>query len=81
MRNRLATLHDTHNCRLRLVVPIRRDSFVGRLVFLLGFFELDLVDFDAHLGVLESAVVRELVRVIDVFAFGLLGEYSILGAC
>jgi hypothetical protein len=81
MRNRLATLHDTHNRRLRLVVSVRRDSFVGRLVFFLGFFELDLVDFDAHLGVLEGAVVGEFVGVVDILAFGFLGEDSILGAC
>lgn len=81
MRNRLATLHDTHNRRLRLVVAIRRDSFVGRLVLFFGFFELDLVDFDAHFGVLEGAVVGEFVGVVDVFAFGFLGEDSILGAC
>ena len=80
MLNRLATLHDPHNRRLRLVVSVRCHSFVRRLVFLLGFFELDLIDFDAHLGVLEGAVVREFIRVVDVFAFGFLGEYSILGA-
>lgn len=81
MRNRLATLHDTHNRRLRLIVSIRRDSFVSRLVLFLGFFELDLVDFDAHLGVLERAVVGEFVGVVDILAFGFLGKDSILGAC
>lgn len=81
MRNGLATLHDTHNRRLRFVVSVCRHSLVGRLVFFLGFFELNLVDFDAHLGVLKGAVVGKFVGVVDIFAFGFLGEHSILGAC
>jgi len=51
MRNFLSALHYANDSSLRLVVSISSDTLVGLLVLLLGFFGLDLVDFDAVFGV------------------------------
>lgn len=79
--NGLAALHDAHNGRLRLKVPVCGYSLVRRLVLLLGLFQLDLVDLDAELGVGEPAVVREFIRRVDILALWVLGQDPILGTC
>jgi hypothetical protein len=46
---------------------------VRLLVFFFGFFELDLVDFDAVFGVGEVRVEGEGVGGLDVFGLGVFG--------
>lgn len=77
MRNLLPALHDTHNGGLRFVIAISSNTFVGLLVFLLGLFGLDLIDFDAVLWMREIEVHGEDVAEIDVFAFGGLTEDAV----
>jgi hypothetical protein len=74
MPNRLATLHDPHNRRLGLEIPVFGNTHVSFFVFFFGFFELDLVDFDAVFGVREVGVEGEGVGGRDFFAFGVFGE-------
>lgn len=50
------------------------------LVLLFGLLELYLVDLDAVFGVLEVGVYGECVCIVDVFAFGVLGQRTKLGA-
>lgn len=50
------------------------------LVFLFGLLELDLVDFDAHLGVREIRVEGKCVVVVDISALWTLGQDSVFGA-
>lgn len=76
----LAALHDSHNGRLCFEVPVCGDTLVRRLVLLLGLLQLDLVDFDAHLGVREPRIVGERVGRVDILAFGVLRQDTILGA-
>lgn len=81
MLDRLATLHDAHNRRLGLVVSVGRDSFVGRLVLLLGLLQLDLVDLDAHLGVGEAGIIGEDVGCLYLLALWCFRQDAIFGAC
>lgn len=81
MRDGLAALHDAHNRRLCLIVSVGRDSFVSRFVLLLGLLQLDLVNFDAHLGVGEARIVREHVGRFDFLALGRLRQDAVFGAC
>lgn len=68
MRDGLAGLHDPDNGSLGFVIAVRRDSFVGFFILLFRFFRLDLVDFDADLGIGEILVYREQIAVVDLFA-------------
>lgn len=77
--DRLATLHDPHNGRLGLEMPVCRDPLVRRLVLLLRLLQLDLVDLDAHLGVCESWIVREGVCRVDILALRVLRQDPVLG--
>lgn len=81
MRNGLATLHDPDDRCLGLVMPVGSHALVCGLVLLLGLFQLDLINFDPHLGVREPGIVREFVRDIDIPAFRLLAEDAVFGAC
>jgi len=78
--NRLPALHDAHDRRLRLEVPVFCDAHVRFFVFFFGLFELDLVDLDAVFGVREVWVEGEGVGRGDVFAFGVFGEGTEFGA-
>jgi hypothetical protein len=49
------------------------------LVLLLGFFQLDLVDFDAVFRMIEAEIDGECVGIVDVFSFGMLGEWAQFG--
>lgn len=80
MLDGLATLHDAHNRRLSLVVPVGRNTFVGRLVLLLGLFQLDLVDLDAHLGIGEAGIVGEDVGRFYLFTLWRFGQDPVFGA-
>jgi len=53
---------------------------VRLLIFFFGFFELDLVDFDAVFGVREVWVEGEGVGRRYVFAFGVFGQGTEFGA-
>lgn len=79
MRNDLATFHDTHDRRLRLQVTICCHPFVRRLVLLLRFLQLDLVDLDSHLGVCEPRVVCKLIRPLHLPTLRCLAEHSVFG--
>lgn len=76
-----AALHDAHNSGLSLIVPIRGNPLMRRLVLLLRFLELDLIDFDAELRVCEGGVVGEFVGGRHVSAFRLFGEDTVFCAC
>ena len=80
MPDRLAALHDAHNGRLSLVLPVRRHPLVRLLVLFLGLLELDRVDLDSVFRVLEPQVHAECVRVIDVPAAWVLGQWAEFGA-
>ena len=80
MRDQLSTLQDPDDSSLTLEVAIFGNADVRFFVFLLGFFELDLVDFDAVFGVLEVGVHAEGVGFVDVFASGMFCERSKFGA-
>lgn len=62
-------------------MAISGDSFMGRLVLLFRFLELDLVNLDPHLRVGERWVVSELVGLINIPTLRLLAENSVFGAC
>ena len=79
--NGLAGLHDANDGGLGFVVAVGGDALVGFFVFGDGFFGLDLVDFDAVFCVGEAEVDGEGVGVVDVFAFGGLGQDPVFGAC
>ena len=76
----LSRLHDPNNSSLSLIMTIRSHSFVRLFVFLLGLFQLDLVDFDAVFFVLEIKIYSESVRLIDVLASRGFGEDAVSGA-
>lgn len=76
----LAALHDPHDGRLCLEVPVRGHPLVRCLVLLFGLLELDLVDLDAHLRIGEPGIVGECVCRVDILAFGILRQYFILSA-
>lgn len=79
MLDRLAALHYPHNGGLSFEVSIRRYALVRGFVLFLGFLELNLVDLDPHLGVAESCVVRELIRLVHILALGSLDKNAIFG--
>lgn len=74
----LAALHDSHNGRLCLEVPVCRDSLVRRLVLLLSLLQLNLVDFYAHLRVRESWVIGEGIGRVDILPLGVLRQDPVL---
>lgn len=80
MGDLLARLHDADNSRLRFIIAIGRDSFVGLLVLFLGFFGLDLVDLDAVFGIGEIQIHGECIAAVDVAASRRLGQHSIFRA-
>lgn len=80
MADRLPALHDAHNGGLGLEVAIGCDSLVRDLGFFFRLLQLDLVDLDPLLLVGEPSVVLESVRLVDLFALGVLEENSVLGA-
>jgi hypothetical protein len=61
----LSRFQNPHNSSLRLIIAIRRYTFVRLLVLCLCFFELDRVDLDAVLGVCEGSVECESVCEVD----------------
>jgi len=73
MTNALPLLHDPHNRRLRLKLPVRRHAHMRLFILLFRLFQLDRVDLDAVFGVAEGAVEREGVGGGDVAAFGVFG--------
>jgi hypothetical protein len=73
MTDRLPALQDPDYSGLALEVPILRNPDVGLFIFFLGFFELDLVDFDAVLRVREVGIDGESVGVVDFLAARVLG--------
>ena len=81
MGDGFAGLHDPDDGGLGLEVAVFGDALVGFLVLRRGFFRLDLVDFDAEFGVGEIEVEAERVAVVDLFAFGVLGENLIFCTC
>ena len=81
MRNRLAALHDAHNRRLALEITVLSDADMCFLVLLFSLLELDLVDFDAILGVREVGVDAEGVCGVDFAAAGSFEEGLEFGAC
>ena len=50
------------------------------LVLFLGFLKLDLVNFDAILGVLEVEIDGKRVGVVDLLTLGVFGQRAELGA-
>lgn len=80
MRNRLAALHDPDNRRLGLELSICSHALVRFLVLGFGLAGLDLVDLDAEFGVREGGVGGEGIGCVDVFAFGGLGEDTVVRA-
>lgn len=53
------SLHDSNNGRLRFVIAIKYNPFVGLFVLLFGFLGLDLVDLDAIFRVGKAKVDGE----------------------
>ena len=80
MRDGLPALHDPDNSRLRLIIAIRSDTFVGLLILLFSLFGLNLVDLDAVPRMGEAEVHCEGICVIDVFTFWLFTEDAVLSA-
>ncbi len=81
MSDGLPALHDAHNGRLRLVMPVRGNTLVRFLVLFFGLFELDLVDLDPVLGVREAVVDGEPIVFADISPFRCFTEYSVFGTC
>lgn len=77
----LSALHNPHNGRLRLVMPVRGNTLVRFLIFLFGLFELDLVDLDPVLGVREAVVDGESIVLANTSAFRRFTEDSVFGTC
>jgi hypothetical protein len=71
--DQLSTLHDPNDCRLGLEFPVRRNSLMRRLVFLLRLLELDLVDLNPYLLVVEAGVKLKRVVVVDLLTLWSLG--------
>ena len=71
MRNLLPALHDAHDRRLSLEVPICCDPFMSFFVLFLSLLELDSVDLDTVFRVAEGGVEGELVSGVDIPAFGM----------
>lgn len=70
MTNFLPTFHDPHNRGLDFEETVPLDGFVRFALFLRGFFELDLVYFEAEEGRLEVWVESEGVGGKNGFGFG-----------
>ena len=81
MRDRLARLHNAHDGRLRLILPVRRDALVRLLILLGRLLQLDGVDLDAVPLVVEVEVHGECIRVVDVAAFRVFGQGAEFRAC
>ncbi len=66
---------NSDNGGLRLVIAVGSDTFVCLLVLGCCFLELDCVDLDTVLGVRERGVESEGVCLVDLSAFGMLGQW------
>lgn len=77
----LAALHDPHNRRLCLEVPVRSHTFVNNLIFFLRLLQLDLVDLDPYLLISEICVVFEHIILVDFRTSRSLRQYSVLRTC
>jgi hypothetical protein len=73
MRDFLSRFHNPHNRSLALKISILSNALVSLFIFFLGFFELDLVDFDSVFRMREIRVDGKSVGVGDVFGFGMFG--------
>ena len=81
MRDRLPTLHYSHNRRLGFETAVSRNSLMCLLVFLLCLLCLNLIDFNAVFGVLETVIYGEGIGIIDILALRVLGENAIFCTC
>ncbi len=72
MPDRLAALHNPHDGRLSLIMPVGRNALVRLFVFFPGLFELDLIDFDAIFGIRKGVIDGEGVVLANVSALGCL---------
>ena len=75
----LLALHDAHNCSLCFVVAVGSYALMRLLVLFLCLLQLDLVDFDPHLGVVEGRRKREGIGLVDFAALGMLAEDLVFG--
>ena len=80
MFDSFSALHDPHNRRLCFVVTIGRNSFMSGLILLLSLLQLDLINFDPHLGICEADIVAKFVCGVHILPTGLLGQDAIFGA-
>jgi len=80
MGERLARLHDTHDSRVDLVLPVLEDSLCRLLVLVLCLAHLDRIDLDTKELVFESRVKIKLIVVLDLSALGLLAQHAHLAA-
>ena len=69
MCNRLSALHDSDNRRLGLELSVCGNALVRFFVLGFGLAGLDLVDFDAILGMRERGISGEGVGGVDIFTF------------
>ena len=79
MRNGLPRLHDSHNRRLSLELPILRCPLMRGAIFFFRFLGLNLVNLDAVFRVGEFEVESERVGVGDVFGAGVFAEDLVFG--
>lgn len=80
MTDMFPLLHDPHNGRLRLKLPVGRDTDMRFFVLLLCLFELDRVDLDTIFGVSEGCIEGEGICRANVTTLGVFGERSKFGA-
>ena len=73
----LPAFHNTDDGSLSLVLPVLGHTFKGLFLLFFRFFELDLVDFDAKLGLREVPVHAEVICREDVFPLRLLLEDAV----
>ena len=81
MGDELPALHNSYDCRLGLKSSIRRHSFMRLLIFLLGFFELHLINLDSILFMGKPHVDGEGIILTDVSSFRMFGERAQLSTC
>jgi hypothetical protein len=68
------------NGGVNLVLSVLEDALLCRLLLVVGFLQLDLVDFDLEQRVGELLVVYELVPVHDILPLGHLAQHTRLAA-
>ena len=69
---RFAHFHDANNGSVNLVLSILEHTLFSSFLFFVGFFQLNLINFDVEQLVGEFSVDFEFITVVDFFAFGTL---------